>query len=163
MRYLEQGHAKGKVVIKVTDDIEPLTPTTGPGTEPAGRPGPLRVAFQLIAVPLAVLILPIIAAFILNRRFKREHPEAKPFRWGYYFSFMSIVAGLILGLFFEAGALAVIVCGLIYGVLAWFFLQRRHWAWITLTILSFNPIAWIVNAIYLRKRWAEPAAAATTV
>jgi NADPH:quinone reductase-like Zn-dependent oxidoreductase len=162
MRYLEQGHAKGKVVIQVTDNIEPLTPTAGPGAEAAGKPGPLRVAFQLIAVPLAVLILPIIAALVLNRRFKRQHPEAKPFRWGYYFSIMSIVAGLILGLFLEAGAVAVIVCGLIYGVLAWFFLQRRHWAWITLTILSFNPIAWIVNAIYLRKRWAEPAATAAT-
>ena len=32
---------------------------------------------------------------------------------------------------------------------------RRRWAWVALTILSFNPLAWIINAIYLRKRWAE--------
>ena len=74
----------------------------------------------------------------------------------------SIVAGLVIGLFLEAGVIAVIVCGLIYAILAWFFAQRRHWAWITLTILSFNPIAWIINAIYLRKRWAEPPAATAT-
>jgi hypothetical protein len=53
----------------------------------------------------------------------------------------------------------VIVCGLIYAVLAWFFAQRRHWAWITLTILSFNPVAWIINLIYLWKRWAEDSVA----
>jgi len=49
----------------------------------------------------------------------------------------------------------VIICGVIYAVLAWFFVRRHHWAWIALTILSFNPVAWIINAIYLRKRWAE--------
>ena len=30
-------------------------------------------------------------------------------------------------------------------------------AWIALTLLSVNPIAWIVNAVYLRKRWTEAA------
>lgn len=162
MQYLEQGHARGKVVVTVGDKIEPLVPAANRTTGSASKSSPVLVALGLIGVPLAVLILPIIAAFILNRRYKRYHPEAKPFRWGYYFTIMSIVAGVVIGLFLEAGMIAVIVCGLIYAVLAWFFAQRRHWAWITLTILSLNPIAWIINAIYLRKRWAEePVAAAT--
>ena len=72
---------------------------------------------------------------------------------------MSFIAGLVIGLFLEAGVTGVIVCGLIYAFLAWFFAQRHHWAWVTLTILSFNPIAWIINAIYLRRRWAEEPAA----
>jgi hypothetical protein len=45
-------------------------------------------------------------------------------------------------------------------VLAWFFAQRQHWAWIALTVLSFNPIAWIINFFYLRKRWTEDSVAA---
>jgi hypothetical protein len=53
----------------------------------------------------------------------------------------------------------VISCGAIYAVLAWFFAQRHHWAWITLTILSLNSIAWIINFIYLRKRWSEDSVA----
>jgi hypothetical protein len=57
----------------------------------------------------------------------------------------------------------VIVCGVIYAALAWFFAQRHHWAWITLTIFSFNPVAWIINFIYLRKRWAEDFAATPTI
>jgi hypothetical protein len=56
-----------------------------------------------------------------------------------------------------------ITCGLIYAVLPWFFAQRRDWAWITLTIFSFNPIAWIINFIYLRRRWAEDSVATATI
>ena len=160
MRYLEEGHARGKVVLTIGDNIEPLTTTVGGATS---TPNPILIAVELIAVPVLVLILPIIAAFVLNRRFKQRNPEARGYRWGYYFSIMSVIAGLVLGLFLEVGAMGIILCGILYAALAWFFAQRHRWAWITLTILSFNPIAWIINAIYLWRRWAEgPVAAATT-
>jgi Zinc-binding dehydrogenase len=156
LAYLEEGHARGKVVITVGDNIESLVTTNrAPGS--ASSPSPLLVASVLIAVPLAVSIGPIIVAFALNRRFKSRNPDKRGYRWGYYFSVNSFIHGLALGAFLE-GATAVIICGLIYAVLAWFFAQRCHWAWIALTILSFNPIAWIINAIYLRRRWAESAA-----
>jgi hypothetical protein len=70
---------------------------------------------------------------------------------------MAFIGGLLLGRFLDFGLTGVLVCGLLYGVLAWFFARRCRWAWIALTILSFNPIAWIINAIYLRKRWTEEA------
>jgi NADPH:quinone reductase-like Zn-dependent oxidoreductase len=163
LRYLEEGHARGKVVITVGDNIETLAPITKPAAGSASTHGPVVIAFGLIGIPLAVLIVPIIAAFALNRRFKRRYPDKRGYRWGYYFSIMSFIHGLCLGAFLESGAMAVIICGLIYAVLAWFFAQRHHWAWVALTILSFNPIAWIINAIYLRKRWAEEPVAAPAV
>jgi NADPH:quinone reductase-like Zn-dependent oxidoreductase len=156
MRYLEEGHARGKVVVPVGDSIEQLAPGAN---RAASTPSPVLIALELIAIPVGILIVPIIAAFALNRRFKRRHPDKRGYRWGYYFSIMSFIHGLGLGAFLESGATAVIVCGLIYAVFAWFFAQRQHWAWIALTILSFNPIAWIINAIYLWRRWAEPSAA----
>ena len=159
MRYLEEGHARGKVVLTVGDNIEPLAPGANRVAGAASTPSPILIALELIAIPVFVLIVPIVAAFVLNRRFTHRHPEARGYRWGYYFSIMSFIAGLVLGLFMECGATGVIVCGLIYAVLGWFFAQRRPWAWITLTILSFNPIAWIINAIYLRKRWGGDAGA----
>jgi NADPH:quinone reductase-like Zn-dependent oxidoreductase len=162
MRYLEEGHARGKVVITVGDNNEALQSPKVAATS-ANSPGPVFVASVLIGVPLGVLIVPIVVALALNRRFKRRNPEGRGFRWGYYFSIMSLIHGLGLGLFLECGATAVIVCGLIYAVLAWFFAQRQHWAWIALTILSFNPIAWIINAIYLWKRWGETSAAASAI
>ena len=58
---------------------------------------------------------------------------------------------------------AVIVFAFIYAVLAWFFAQRQHWAWITPTILSFNPVAWIINFLYLRKRWGEDSVTTPTI
>jgi len=152
MRYLEEGHARGKVVVTVGDNIEPFAPIAATS---ATKPGPILVAFALISIPLAVLILPIIAAIALNRRFKERNPGARGFRWGYYFSIMSFIAGLVLGLFLESGATGVMVCGLIYAFFAWFYAQRQHWAWVALTLLSFNPVAWIINTIYLRKRWKE--------
>jgi NADPH:quinone reductase-like Zn-dependent oxidoreductase len=157
MRYLETGRARGKVVVTVGDSNE----ATAASPKPAGgaATSPVLVALGLIGVPLAALIVPIVAAFLLNRRFRERHPEKRPYRWGYYFSMMAFLGGLLLGRLLDFGLMGIIACGLIYGILAWFFAQRRPWAWIALTILSFNPIAWIINAIYLRKRWAEEAVA----
>jgi NADPH:quinone reductase-like Zn-dependent oxidoreductase len=152
MRYLETGRARGKVVVTVGDNTE--IPAS-PGPAASAGSSPTLVALGLVGVPLAALILPIIAAFVLNRRFRERNPEKRPYRWGYYFGMTSFIGGLLLGRFLDFGLTGVIVCGLLYALLAWFFAQRHHWAWIALTILSFNPIAWIINAIYLWKRWSE--------
>jgi NADPH:quinone reductase-like Zn-dependent oxidoreductase len=159
MRYLEQGHARGKVIVTMEPAAEPVPPSSkGPST--ALRPAaPALVLFQLGAFLGGVLIAPIILALALNRRFKNRNPEKRSYRWGYYFSLMSFIA--VLGfsyLVFESVGL-VIGVAILYAVLAWFFAQRQHWAWIALTILSFNPIAWIINAIYFWKRWSEDRAA----
>ncbi len=53
---------------------------------------------------------------------------------------------------------AMLACAAFFAVLAWCFARRQRWAWITLTILSFNPVAWLINLIYLGKRWAEASA-----
>jgi NADPH:quinone reductase-like Zn-dependent oxidoreductase len=162
MRYLETGRARGKVVITVGENSEPASPAS-PKLTGSSTTSPILVVLGLVGVPVAALILPIIAAFVLNRRFRERNPEKRAYRWGYYFSMMAFIGGLILGRFLNAGVTAMILCGGIYALLAWFFAQRKRWAWIALTILSFNPIAWIINAIYLWKRWREePGTPATT-
>ncbi len=113
----------------------------------------------LLAVIVIVIGIPVATALRLNRRFQQRNPGKRPFRWGYYFGIYSFIGGLFLGVKLESGITAVIICGAIHGVLAWFFAQRHHWAWITLTILSFNPVVWIINFIYLRKRWSEDSVA----
>jgi hypothetical protein len=162
MRYLETGRARGKVVITVGDNAEAISPVS-PKVTGNSAASPILVVLGLVGVPLAALILPIIGAFVLNRRFRERNPEKRSYRWGYYFSMMAFIGGLLLGRFLNAGVTTMILCGVIYAVLAWFFAQRRHWAWIALTVLSFNPIAWIINAIYLRKRWTEGPAATSAI
>lgn len=159
VRYLETGRARGKVIVTLPE--AGLPPLTGGNAAkvPGSSLGPLFVILTFIAVPLALLIVPIITAIALNRRFRRDNPDKRPFRWGFYFSLMSFVVVVSLIILLELGLVTLIVVGLLYGVLAWFFARRQRWAWVALTILSFNPIAWIVNAIYLARRWREEPAA----
>jgi ABC-type Fe3+-siderophore transport system permease subunit len=126
--------------------------------------GPDLIILAIIAIVIGV---PIAVALFLNRRFQQRNPNKRPYRWGYYFSIESFVGAIGLALNFakdpELGIVPAIICGAIYTVLAWFFARRHHWAWITLTILSCNPVAWIINFIYLRKRWAEDSVATPTI
>ena len=155
IRYLEEGHARGKVIITVDPGSDTAPASAGGTPDPLGSYAPSLV---ILAVVVGALVAPVVAALAFNRGFQRRHPGTRPFRWGYYFGLMSIVGGLVLGLMLDAGAGAVIAAGAVYTLLAWFFAKRRRWAWIALTLLSFNPVAWIINLVYLRKRWAEGAA-----
>ena len=156
IRYLEKGHARGKVVITVAGD-QAIPPTTAKLA--ASGTSTIEPEFTAIVFGIIVVFAPIVAALALNRRFQRRNPGKRPYRWGYYFSIQSILGGIALGLFLDAGIMAVIGCGAAYAALAWFFARRRHWAWIALTLFSFNPVAWIINAVYLWRRWSEPRAA----
>jgi NADPH:quinone reductase-like Zn-dependent oxidoreductase len=163
IRYLEEGHARGKVIITMEPggDTPPVTPVHA--ARSATRTSPAVIAFALIGTLIGVPVIPLVVALVLNRRFKRRHPGHRPYRWGYFFAVFSFVAGIGFGLMLESGFVAAIVCAAVYAVLAWLFALRHHGAWIALTILSFNPIVWIINLIYLRKRWAEAAEDAPTL
>jgi NADPH:quinone reductase-like Zn-dependent oxidoreductase len=151
VRYLEEGHARGKVIIDMEHAHD--APVAG---EPVVSSFASMAPFVIPLVLLIVFVgLPIAAAIALNRRFQSRHPGAKPFRWGYCFSIQACMLGILLGVVLEFGVLTAIVVGLVYTLLAWSFARRRRWAWITLTIVTFNPLVWIVNAIYLWKRWRE--------
>lgn len=154
--YLEEGHARGKVVIDVEDDGAAATPSPAPAGG-GNRTGAGLVAFVLIGTLVGVTIVPIVAAFVLNHRFRQVNPSKRGYRWGYYFALMSVVASLGLAAALELGVVAFIVVVAIYAALAWLFAARRRWAWIALTVLSFNPLVWIINPFYLWRRWSEDA------
>jgi len=159
LRYLEAGHARGKVVIAFGDSEGAPVVDHGPAATAATPMGPGLIAFALMAIVAGVPVVPIVAALALNRRFRRRNPGKRPFRWGYYFCVQSVIGGIVLGFMLESGIGAVIACGVVYAVLAWFFAQRQRWAWVALTFVSLNPVVWTINGIYLRKRWAEDAMA----
>jgi len=160
LEYLETGHARGKVVITLEPGGAPASAAAPLGRSSEPRTGPALIALGLFAIVVGVPLVPLVLALVMNRRFRRRNPGKRSYRWGYYFSMESFLAGLGLGILLEAGVVGVILCGVVYAVLAWFFARRSHWAWLTLTVFSFNPVVWIVNLVYLRKRWAEDSAAA---
>jgi NADPH:quinone reductase-like Zn-dependent oxidoreductase len=160
IRYLERGHARGKVIITFDQDESASPVVANDAAKPTSGIGPALIVATFVVILAGVPLVPLIAALALNRRFRRRNPGKRPYRWGYYFSIESLLAGIGLGLMFESGIGAVIACGVLYGVLAWLFARRHHGAWIALTILSLNPVAWIINFFYLRKRWVEDSATA---
>jgi hypothetical protein len=120
---------------------------------------------DLIVLALIILFvgLPIAIAVALNHHFQQRNPSKRPFRWGYYFAIQCFIGGIALGFAMKPGLFGVLFCSAAYGVLAWFFAQRAHWAWIALTILSCNPLAWVINIVYLSKRWSEDALQPQTI
>jgi NADPH:quinone reductase-like Zn-dependent oxidoreductase len=160
-RYLEQGHARGKVIVTMDGAGGPAATGAESARAPESRLGSVTVALGLFGGLLGATLAPIAVALVLDRRRRRRHPGERPFRWGYYFSLQSFVMALIVGGLLGS-TLGAAVLGLVYAALAWAFARRRRWAWILLTILSFNPLAWLVNAVYLRKRWSEGVAPATS-
>jgi NADPH:quinone reductase-like Zn-dependent oxidoreductase len=160
VRYVEAGHARGKVVVTL-DDGARIVPVRADVASPPGG-GADGVFATFVAVVAAVVVVPIAAALALNRRFQRRNPGKRPYRWGYWVSALSVLGGIALGVVLDAGAVAAVACGAAYALLAWSFARRRRWAWVALTALTFNPFAWAVNAVYLRKRWTEDSAVAPT-
>jgi NADPH:quinone reductase-like Zn-dependent oxidoreductase len=152
IRYVEAGHARGKVVIAIGDGARPMPARAELPASPAGANGLYSI---FLAVVATVAVVPVVAALALNRRFQRRNPGKRPYRWGYYLSIASVLCGAALGVFLEVGAAAAIACAAVYAALAWSFARRRRWAWIALTVLTFNPVAWVINLVYLRKRWTE--------
>jgi NADPH:quinone reductase-like Zn-dependent oxidoreductase len=155
LEYLEKGHARGKVVITLEPRGAPAGASASLDRSSEPRTGPALIALGLFAIVIGVPLVPLVLALVMNRRFRRRNPGKRSYRWGYYFSMESFLAGIFLGILLEAGVVGVILCGVVYAVLAWFFAQRSRWAWLTLTVFSFNPVVWIINLVYLRKRWAE--------
>src|SRR5262249_39791355 len=103
IRYLEEGHARGKVVISLEPSSDIPTVSAHLSKSSETRTGPEIIALALIAIMIGVSIVPIVLALALNRRFRRRNPDKRPYRWGYFFSIQSVIAGLGLGIFLEFG------------------------------------------------------------
>jgi hypothetical protein len=119
----------------------------------------------LFAIGLLTLLPAIGAAAFLNRRYQESFPTNRPFRWGYYLAAHELLGCAVLFLLIGYGAIhdgsleaewvvSAVVVGL-YATPAYFLLYRQRWSWIALTILTLNPLTWIVNYIYGRRRWHE--------
>ena len=116
---------------------------------------------SLIVIGL-VFVAPIFGAFLLDRRHKRLRPQCRPFGWGYY----NALGGFVAPIFIASGfrdlgmdqttlRVAFLLAVVTYFPLAILTLRRNRWGFVLLTALFLNPILWIINAIYIKKRWME--------
>lgn len=115
-----------------------------------------------VALPFAVGI-----SFYMNYRLHKKHPDARPYTWGYFNGWMGVLIWIVLAAFSfilayestgwpdtdsfdDRGFLFLILATISAG-----FIFRNKWWAIAAIIIQFNPITWIINAVYLENRWHE--------
>lgn len=137
-------------------------------------------SFASRIIAALVLILMLVVPLILWDQAKRADarlraitPASLSFIWGYLYG----LAGLCFGGIASIGLLAEGLLptppysparspdptALVYLVLwaipltisCYFVLRRKRWAWIVATMLSLNPVIWLINFVYGRRRWRE--------
>lgn len=124
----------------------------------------MKEAIVLVAIFGVIFGLPIWGAFALNKRLHIRNPSAKPFAWGYWIGISAFLAPLFIlsSVNQQMPDMTIATKGMIffglmivYVPLGFKAMGRNKSALTWITILSFNPLLWIVNYIYLRNRWDE--------
>jgi hypothetical protein len=79
------------------------------------------------------------------------------FGWWEAWAWLGLTLGnlTIFGQLLGAPEIAFIFV-LINSILMILILRYNKYAFLTATILSFNPLLWIINGIYLKNRWCHP-------
>jgi len=109
----------------------------------------------------------------MDARYRELNPTAHSLKWGYIFGGASCFFGVLasigfLGSFLSTSisdvqdsvsnrlaAMYFLVWAAPLAVSGYFACRRKRWAWILATILSLNPIIWVVNFFYGMRRWKE--------
>ncbi|GEM_PF-2331184 len=117
----------------------------------------LRDLILGIFILVIILVGPAVAAVFLNRRHQSRHPNGHPYGWGYYLGFCGFLAPLLWGLTNGNFAGCFLAGAIIYYPFAILTLCRNRWGLLILTVLSINPIIWIINGFYISKRWNQMA------
>lgn len=101
----------------------------------------------------------------MNSRLQDKCNSCKPFAWGYFQAYTSILGSVMyIGYLiftnnnFTDVTLILIAIFSVYFVFGIFASMRHRMAFVILTILSVNPLLWLINGIYIKNRWPELAA-----
>lgn len=121
-----------------------------------------------VAVVAASTVISLALAFRGNRHLRENSPEVQPFVWGYFmgwFTLITLGVGLVLMAAFgtlshrsDVHILSLIPWAVAFAALcitAAMTLRRQRWGLVALSFLMLNPVIWLVNVFYLRRRWDE--------
>lgn len=88
---------------------------------------------------------------------KRTESNDIGFQWWTIWAWLGLILGniYIVGTLRETIALAIIFVAINSILLVWV-LKFNKYAFLIVTIISLNPIIWIINGIYLKNRWNHP-------
>ena len=121
-----------------------------------------------IAFVVLIIALTIYGAFHLDKKWRSTHPEYRPFKWGYFQALWFFPGIPLMVLYYLISVLLgkeelslylliyIAVIGTLGSIAGYKLLkERKKWAWVSVVILQFNVITWIVNIYYGSDRWKE--------
>jgi len=130
----------------------------------------ISASFAPLVVTLISALISVSFAFSWGDILHMEHPDLKPYKWGYFNGWMGVLIGGVTAImecvklwntydnYFPINH-DIDVIMLVYSALVVisciFIIKRNKWGWIVGIILQGNPILWIINGIYVNNRWSE--------
>lgn len=123
----------------------------------------------LFLVWITVILLAVVAAFVHNAAYRRKKPDVANYRWGYFLGYYLLFwpFGLTVGAMAKPGATLGSVLGLLivslvmFSIAGFFSIRRSLVGFIFSSILSLNPVFWVISIIYAftgaKRVWARPA------
>jgi len=128
-----------------------------------GMVGPFELLIYGIIIGL--IILNYFIAKKLNTNHKTLYPDYQDYKWGYFMGVGSMVYGTLYSLFYffifisvSVGLQDIVILLAIFlipVILGYFVCKKSKQAMIWVTILSLNPIIWIINYFYIKNRRGE--------
>jgi hypothetical protein len=119
-----------------------------------------------VALVIIVALASVPAAFMLNGWQREKHPDLLPYKWGYYcgctgtfsYSVFAILQFLAALDSYGSRSKTLFLLSMVFAVATSVhvaIIKRHKWAFVLGTILSLNPLLWVINGIYIRNRWSE--------
>ena len=123
--------------------------------------------FELIilAVMIGLIVLIYFIAKKLNTNHKTQYPDHQDYKWGYFMGVGAMVFGTLYGLIYffilisvSVGLQEIVILlasFIIPVILGYYICKKSKQAIIWGTIISLNPIIWIINYFYIKNRRGE--------
>jgi|GEM_PF-6060709 len=144
------------------------------------RRNPFQTAFTVLALALVGIFF-VARSAETSRKLRMGENAQKGYFWGYFFAFGGVLLALwglantvlFTGNFFRLsaqfpstpnffpvdvarGLIAIQFANIIVSALAaWGTVNRNKYAFVFLTVISVNVLIWIINGIYIYRRWNE--------
>ena len=122
-----------------------------------------------LLLTLVCLLISIPIASFMGESLHKQHPDLKPYKWGYLNGWMGVFIGSVTAFlgFIKLWItyddypnnhdvyVLFLVLGVLVAISGKFIIERNKWGWVAGIILQFNLILWIINGIYVKNRWSE--------
>ena len=119
----------------------------------------------ILAVIIGLIVLIYFIAKKLNTNHKTQYPDHQDYKWGYFMGVGAMVFGTLYGLIYffilisvSVGLQEIVILlasFIIPVILGYYICKKSKQAIIWGTIISLNPIIWIINYFYIKNRRGE--------